>query len=369
MPSRRRCDRRVTTKGDAVEKEHACRAFTRRLRASLAPAGALAVGMLPTTADSKQRGSSISAGKQHHHHHHHHHHYHHHHHHHHHLSLSLSMSASMSCVGVFRASMFPASMSCVSMSRATADGYRCASLSLSMAANGCRWLSFARSYCVYCSYYFCCSALIVSTASRTAPTALTASRAPTAPITSCTSTTSSTLTTPTTPTTSSTLTTFATSTVSVARPEMLKHRDITKSRIDNFQSGGLFERENLMAVLYLKRANFDGNMAMQVYSVPELKRIPFAEAVKAMFRDYQPGEWFGPSWSTHWLRIKVTVPKDWVGQEVWFVFDAGNEGLIYSKDGKVLQGLTGSGGSDRRVDYILTRKSRGGESFEFYIEM
>ncbi|KAI8866498.1 hypothetical protein GQ42DRAFT_139750, partial [Ramicandelaber brevisporus] len=110
-------------------------------------------------------------------------------------------------------------------------------------------------------------------------------------------------------------------------------------------------------------------MQMQVHSVPDLKRIPFVEAVKGKFRDTQPGEWFGPSWSTHWFHIKMTVPKDWVGDEVWFRFDAGNEGLIYSKEGKALQGLTGSGGSDRRVDYILTRKSRGGESFELYVEM
>ena len=33
-----------------------------------------------------------------------------------------------------------------------------------------------------------------------------------------------------------------------------------------------------------------------VYSVPDLKRIPFIEAIQQEFRPTRLGEWFGPSW-------------------------------------------------------------------------
>jgi hypothetical protein len=33
-----------------------------------------------------------------------------------------------------------------------------------------------------------------------------------------------------------------------------------------------------------------------VYSVPDLKRISFKEAIQQEFRPTRLGEWFGPSW-------------------------------------------------------------------------
>jgi alpha-mannosidase len=37
-------------------------------------------------------------------------------------------------------------------------------------------------------------------------------------------------------------------------------------------------------------------ISLLVYSVPDLKRIPFQEAVQQEFRPTRLGEWFGPSW-------------------------------------------------------------------------
>ena len=35
------------------------------------------------------------------------------------------------------------------------------------------------------------------------------------------------------------------------------------------------------------------------------------------------------SWSTHWFHVEVTIPKEWVGQEVRFCWDSGGEAMIW----------------------------------------
>jgi alpha-mannosidase len=62
------------------------------------------------------------------------------------------------------------------------------------------------------------------------------------------------------------------------------------------------------------------------------------------FQAYERGESFGPSWSTHWFKIQLTVPKDMRhGEHLEFKWDAQNEGLVWTEDGNPLQGLTGGG--------------------------
>ncbi|RHZ45715.1 hypothetical protein Glove_658g15 [Diversispora epigaea] len=73
-------------------------------------------------------------------------------------------------------------------------------------------------------------------------------------------------------------------------------------------------------------------------------------------------------YSTQWFHINVTIPKDWRGEEVHFLWNANNEGMIWTTDGTPLQGLKRGGGNDHRVGYILSQ-SHGGEKFEFYLEM
>ncbi|CAG8450748.1 8086_t:CDS:10, partial [Ambispora leptoticha] len=146
-------------------------------------------------------------------------------------------------------------------------------------------------------------------------------------------------------------------------------RGITVERLDKFTSKDFFADVNLFSALYKKRTDDFKHVRLQVHSVQGLKRIPFDEAIKKEFRPASVGDSFGPSWSTHWFHIVVNVPNNWVDEEVQFLWNSDNEGLIWSKDGVPLQGLTGGGGLDRRVEYILTPRSKGGEKFEFYIEM
>ncbi len=79
------------------------------------------------------------------------------------------------------------------------------------------------------------------------------------------------------------------------------------------------------------------------------------------------GESFGPSWSTHWFKIKLTVPKDMLrADHLEFHWDANNEGLVWSEDGTPLQGLTGGG---ERIEWVLPTNFRDGTEHTFYIEM
>lgn len=54
------------------------------------------------------------------------------------------------------------------------------------------------------------------------------------------------------------------------------------------------------------------------------------------------------------------------GEHLEFHWDADNEGLVWTEDGKPLQGLTGGG---ERVEWILPKSFNDGEEHTFYIEM
>ncbi|KAF0408010.1 glycoside hydrolase family 38 protein [Gigaspora margarita] len=146
-------------------------------------------------------------------------------------------------------------------------------------------------------------------------------------------------------------------------------RNITIERCEKFLSRDFFSDVNLYSQLYKNRTGSEEYIKLSVYNVPDLKRITFEEAVKAVYKPAKCGDTFGPSWSTHWFHITVRVPDDWINEEVQFLWDSSSEGMIWTKDGTPLQGLTGGYGNDRRAEYVLTRSSNGGEQFEFYLEM
>lgn len=56
--------------------------------------------------------------------------------------------------------------------------------------------------------------------------------------------------------------------------------------------------------------------------------------------DHREGK-YGPSWATFWFKVDVTIPEALHRKQVVFQWDMGCEGLIWSTDGKPLQGLTG----------------------------
>ena len=81
---------------------------------------------------------------------------------------------------------------------------------------------------------------------------------------------------------------------------------------------------NLRSMLYDDIYTEAPNVELFVCSIPDLQRPKFAEAIKGEFRPAKVGEVFGPSWSTHWFRIHVTVPEKHASAErVEMHFDIG----------------------------------------------
>lgn len=109
------------------------------------------------------------------------------------------------------------------------------------------------------------------------------------------------------------------------------------------------------------------HIKLSVYSPPDLSRPTFEEATSHEFKPTRTGNAFGPSWSTHWFKIHLTVPHHLLDKErLEFHWDANNEGLIWTEHGHPLQGLTGGG---ERIEWIIPDSFRDGKEHVFYIEM
>jgi len=149
---------------------------------------------------------------------------------------------------------------------------------------------------------------------------------------------------------------------------MLKHRSITIGRFNGFLSSSSFSDVNLSSALYSKRDS--SAVQLTAYTVPDCKRIPFKEAISKLneFKPVKVGDSFGPSWYTVWFNVKIKIPDDWNDEVIYFLWNCHNEGLIWSVDGKPLQGLTGGSGDDMRHEYILTKEDLRKKNVEFYIE-
>ncbi|KAG0297906.1 Glycoside hydrolase, 38 vacuolar alpha mannosidase [Linnemannia gamsii] len=150
-----------------------------------------------------------------------------------------------------------------------------------------------------------------------------------------------------------------------AQPRFL--RSITLDRANKFVSTEFYTDVNLYSKLYKKRSA--DAVELSVYSVPDLKRITFEKATKQSFHPTSTGTNYGPSWSTHWFKLKITVPKDWAGEHVELLWDSSSEAMIWSTDGIPRQGLTGDRGNDRRVEYTLLKKAKGGDAIDLWVEM
>ena len=108
-------------------------------------------------------------------------------------------------------------------------------------------------------------------------------------------------------------------------------------------------------------------MKLYSWSAPGQERPSFGEAVTQGFKETKTGAWFGPSWSTHWFRVHLTVPKEILDEELVILeWDANNEGLVWAEDGMPLQGLTGGG---ERIEWIIPKSFRDGKEHRIYIEM
>ncbi|RDL36852.1 Alpha-mannosidase [Venustampulla echinocandica] len=142
---------------------------------------------------------------------------------------------------------------------------------------------------------------------------------------------------------------------------------IYKDRIASFYGGGQYESKNLRAMLTEGVVSGHPHIQLSVWDAPDLSRPTFKEATRHEFKPTSVGDWFGPSWSTHWFKAQITVPSDLCKKDhLELHWDANNEGMVWSEDGNPLQGLTGGG---ERVEWILPEKFRDGKEHIIYVEM
>lgn len=148
-----------------------------------------------------------------------------------------------------------------------------------------------------------------------------------------------------------------------------KIHKLYKERLNQFSSNGQYRTVNLQSMMYEGTAEGAEHIKLTVWDAPGQSRPTFKDATKASndYRKTQVGESFGPSWTTHWFRVLLSVPEQLRKKErLEFHWDANNEGMVWSGDGLPLQGLTGGG---ERVEWIIPEDFRDGGQHMFYVEM
>ncbi|KAJ2207820.1 Glycoside hydrolase, 38 vacuolar alpha mannosidase [Coemansia sp. RSA 521] len=149
-----------------------------------------------------------------------------------------------------------------------------------------------------------------------------------------------------------------------------KHPSITRDRVAKFLADGQWKDVNIHASLYEARASGSPAIELEMWSAPGQDRPTFEHAVKQEFAPIQVGHMFGPSWSTHWVRMKVQIPAEMEGKHVRLLFDPSCEALVWSDRGEPLQGITGDGGDNYHVDYTVTKKAKRDEHVRvLYLEV
>ncbi|OAA67914.1 alpha-mannosidase [Niveomyces insectorum RCEF 264] len=151
------------------------------------------------------------------------------------------------------------------------------------------------------------------------------------------------------------------------RPVGQRISNIYRERINQFYSTGQWEKVNLLSLMNEGIASGKPHVKLWKWDVPDLARPPFSEAVKQDYEETSVGAFFGPSWSTHWFRVELTVPAALREKELLELhWDSNSEALIWSEDGEPLQGLTGGG---ERVEWVLPDSYRDGKAHVVYVEM
>jgi alpha-mannosidase len=154
------------------------------------------------------------------------------------------------------------------------------------------------------------------------------------------------------------------------RPVGQQITHIYRDRLRQFTDNGQYKEQGLMAKLYDGRLSGTDYIKLSVWDAPDLTRPTFKEATKKenVYRKTEVGESFGPSWSTHWFKVQFKLPYEWTYKsQVELHWDANNEGLVWTEDGRPLQGLTGGG---ERVEWIVPLEWRDYDKWHtIYIEM
>ncbi|KAK5135409.1 hypothetical protein LTR08_005351 [Meristemomyces frigidus] len=154
------------------------------------------------------------------------------------------------------------------------------------------------------------------------------------------------------------------------RPVGKQIHHLYRDRLALFTNNGQYKEQSLLAKLYDGRLSGDPHVKLSVWSAPDLSRPTFKEATAKgnEYRKTKKGESFGPSWSTHWFKLQFTLPYEWIHKtRVELHWDSNSEAMVWTEDGKPLQGLTGGG---ERTEWIVPNEFRDyNKEHTIYCEM
>ncbi|XP_045117159.1 alpha-mannosidase 2C1-like isoform X2 [Portunus trituberculatus] len=166
-----------------------------------------------------------------------------------------------------------------------------------------------------------------------------------------------------------------------------KHWRTTQERVEKYISDNSFKDVNLRGKLYPKAKEVD---RLYHWELPLGEKTwenwTFKSITIQDFKPIKTGMAFGPLWSTHWFKVEVNIPEDWIQQEVWLHWVSQGEAMLWSAKGEPLQGFSPGGvhlsplkGAKRtgplepdqsRTDYMLSLCWSGSQETQiFYIEM
>ncbi len=99
--------------------------------------------------------------------------------------------------------------------------------------------------------------------------------------------------------------------------------------------------------------------------------VPFSQRKSLDFKEIAEGQQWGEAWDYAYFYLQGKVPEDWAGEEVVARLNFDGEALVFSRDGKPLQGLSNQSVFDPSAvrDVLpLFSKAKGGEEVELWIE-
>ena len=142
---------------------------------------------------------------------------------------------------------------------------------------------------------------------------------------------------------------------------------IYTDRLNQFTDGGQYYKQGLRSKFYNDSVDDSKHVSLSVWSAPDLTRPTFKEATSHSFKPTKRGEQFGPSWSTHWFKVGLTVPKSMQDAEhIEFRWDTQSEAMVWNEEGHPLQGLTGGG---ERNEWVIPKGFRDGKEHTIYVEI
>ncbi|HVM68691.1 MAG TPA: glycoside hydrolase family 38 C-terminal domain-containing protein [Gaiellaceae bacterium] len=92
-------------------------------------------------------------------------------------------------------------------------------------------------------------------------------------------------------------------------------------------------------------------------------RVAREDAQALAYRAHEPGERFGPLWTTFWFRGRATVPAEWGGRRVDLLWETPAEATLY------LDGVPAQGLNRHHRDAFLLERATGGERLAWEIEL